>query len=414
MQLDRMLCSPTRISSAEYARIRLPLELASSVNFMADRLRSSLRCVRYRLVHEVVIVLSDLYLSQEPPERWLPDGIALPGLTHAARFAKRATLKGGWRPWLARWLGRDELAAATVAAATVGATAAAPNASDPTASAQTASAPTTSTVPVPEFTVWMATPVHLVAGLTSLHLDRRSILRLPSAELTTLAAEFQRVFHDSGFRLQPLDTGGFLLFGPPVPLADTLEPARSMGENVADGMRGGTGATALRRLGAEIEMWLHDHAVNDARKSRGQPPVTGLWLWGGGPVPPVSDDRAATRAAGAIAFGSDAYLQGLWAGNGANVLPLPPQLAGIFSYPQAQRAVLVIEVGDMLHANPRWTFFDAIAQIDTRFMAPAVAALRRGDVGRLVLLANDRELTVRARDRFKFWRRALPGLSGLQ
>jgi hypothetical protein len=260
----------------------------------------------------------------------------------------------------------------------------------------------------------MATPVHLVAGLTSLHLDRRSILRLSSAELTTLASEFQRVFHDSGFRLQPLDTGGFLLFGPPVPLADTLEPARSMGENVADGMRGGTGAMVLRRLGAEVEMWLHEHAVNDARRNRGQPPVTGLWLWGGGPVPPISDNRAATGAADAIAFGSDAYLQGLWAGSGANVLPPPPQLAGIFGYPQAQRAVLVIEVGDMLHSNPRWTFFDAIAQIDARFMAPALTALRRGDVDRLVILANDRELTLRARDRFRFWRRALPGLSGLQ
>jgi hypothetical protein len=68
----------------------------------------------------------------------------------------------------------------------------------------------------------------------------------------------------------------------------------------------------------------------------------------------------------------------------------------------------------MLHANPSWTFFDAVAQIDRAFIAPAVEALGDGRVERLVILANDHQLTARARDRFKLWRRIAPGLSGLR
>ena len=99
---------------------------------------------------------------------------------------------------------------------------------------------------------------------------------------------------------------------------------------------------------------------------------------------------------------------------GAKVSPLPQQLADIFSYPHAQRAVLVIEIGLMLQSNPKWTFFEAVADIDRRFIAPAVEALNGGQYDRLVVLANDYELTLRASDRFKFWRRTPSGLSGLQ
>jgi hypothetical protein len=275
----------------------------------------------------------------------------------------------------------------------------------------------------------MATPVHLIAGLTSVHVDRRSILRLDANDQAALAADFQRVFHDSGFQLRPLGSGDFLMLGPQMPIAETPEPARVLGASVADAQRADAANPALRRLGAEIEMWLHDHAVNDNRSRRGQPPVTALWLWGGGPIADVTADarnpgdadeggdghRSGTaRATTDIAFGRDAYLQGLWAARGTKVFPLPQQLADVFGYPRAQRTVLVIEIGLMLQCHPTWTFFDAMAQIDRSFIAPAIEALNQGQCEPLVILANDYQLRVHARDRLKFWRRTPPGLSGLQ
>jgi hypothetical protein len=345
-------------------------------------------------VREVVIVISDLYLSQETPERQLPDGVALPGLEHVARFGRRSTVEGGWRRWLAHRLsGEGDVASA--APATVASLALNNGAAG---------------------MAWMATPVHLIAGLTSLHLDRRSVLHLPAEDLAAFESDFHRTFADSGFALRPVDSGDFLLLGPEMPLAETLEPARSMGESVADGMRGGTGAPALRRLGAEIEMWLHDHPLNHARKSRGEPPVTGLWLWGGGAVGQHSAARALDASAGSadIIFGADAYLRGLSVHIGSNMLPVPPQLTDIFSYPRAQRAVLVIEIAPMLHSKAMWTFFDALMHIDRTFITPAVEALNDGKFEQLVIVANDHEISHRAHGRFKLWRRPRPGLSALQ
>jgi hypothetical protein len=357
-------------------------------------------------VHELVLALSDFYVSQETPDLELPAGVTLPGLQHISRFGTRSHVPGGWRPWLSQWfIGADAGAAGSVVAAMV-----------PVASIQ-----------VPAF-AWIATPMHLIAGMTSVHVDRRSILRL------------DRVFHDSGFHLQPLEAGDFLMLGPQMSRAETKEPARAVGASMSE--HAGSNP-ALRKLGVELEMWLHDHPINDSRRRRGELPVTGLWLWGGGlaattrhpeidggdSLPwPTADARARTAGARAstvastdasapisyVAFGRDSYMQGLWALRGAKVEPLPQHLADVFSYSRAQRAVVVIEIGLMLQSNPGWTFFEAVAEIDRRFIAPAVDALNRGQFGRLVVLANDYELTLRAADRLKFWRRAPSGLSGLQ
>jgi hypothetical protein len=400
-------------------------------------------------VHELVLVLSDFYVSQETPDRELPAGVMLPGLQQVARFGTRSKIPAGWRPWLSRWLtGADAGSTATVAAAaafltsplsttasgiSVRAAPATPSTVAATAPATAAFGATSAAMPS---VAWMATPMHLIAGMTSVHIDRRSILRLDAADQEMIAADFQRVFHDSGFHLQPLEAGDFLMLGPGMSSTEMEEPARAMGASM--GQQAGT-SRALRKLGAEIEMWLHDHAINDTRRRRGEQPVTALWLWGGGPVATRRDvaanadgtpastkadaganahDPKAAATAGAdapdIAFGRDSYLQGLWALRGEKVLPLPQQLTDVFSYPHVQRAVLVIEMGLMLQSNPNWGFFDAVADTDRRFIAPAVEALNCRQYDRLVLLANDYELTLRASDRFKFWRRTPPGLSGLQ
>src|SRR5690242_15992980 len=156
------------------------------------------------------------------------------------RFGSASRLTAGWRLWLSRWLtGAEAGAPASIAAlATPAYAALGPQA-----------------IQRPESTgsmVWIATPVHLVTGLSSLHLDRRGVLRLDAAEARALAAGFGEIFQDSGFVLEPLESGDFLLFGPQLAVASELEPARAMGESLYDAQHGRAGNPVLRRLSAEI------------------------------------------------------------------------------------------------------------------------------------------------------------------
>ena len=347
-------------------------------------------------MRELVIVIADLYLEPQPAVRTAaapisghgPDAGAAPGIQHLARFGHATALAEGWRAWVARWLGLPEYS--HVAPASIAAAALAGALTEPADAAA-------------DRAVWLATPMHLIAGLTSVHLDRRSVLRLPGAELAELTASFRETFRGSGFDLNPLESGELLLAGPPQPAGATAtEPARMLLTSMAEALPAGQGAPALRRLSSEIEMWLHDHAVNHARARRGAVPVATLWLWGGGapPAQPTAIARETTDAA----FGSDAYLRGLWRLAGGESRPMPVDCAAVIGEPRAQRALAVVEVAELLHAHASWSLAQAVAEIDRRLLSPALAALRRGELQRLVLLANDRSLSVRSADRWRLWR----------
>ena len=361
-------------------------------------------------MREIVIVIADLYLepglagrptaSAEALEESRPQPAvsgtssdAAPGLEQLARFGDKASLADGWRSWTARWLGLSEYAReapASIAAAAL---------ADP---------PT-------ERAVWLATPLHMIAGLTSLHCDRRSLLRLSAPELEILAVSFRDTFRGSGFELQPLAAGEFLLSVPlstMSPPPTTTEPARLLLTSMAEALPAGEGAATLRRLGAEIEMWLHGHPINDERSRRGAPPVATLWVWGGGAA--AVSRRAASRQITDAAFGSDAYLRGLWHLAGGETGPMPVDWAALIGEPSTQRVLGVVEVAELLHANASWRLADAVAEIDRRLISPALAALRRGELERLVLLANDRCLSMRAADRWRLWRYARPVRQGLE
>jgi hypothetical protein len=368
-------------------------------------------------VSEIVIVIADLYLPAgftdaagasyaDVSTGALPSpGTAVggppagsPGAEHLARFGRKRALEGeaGWRAWLARRLGRDDLG------------------NVPPAVIAAAALETPPTSP----TVWLATPLHRIAGLTSVHLDRRSLLQWSAEEIQGFVTDFNRIFGDDPkepARLRPLPAGGLLLEAPANLVALTTDPARALVSGLEEALPKGPQATPFKLLGAEIEMWLHSHPLNAFRVRRGALPVNALWLWGGGPVASVSRPELNPPASDAPRlFGSDPYLAGLARLGGMPLAPLPTALHDVPGVSDNARTVLVIEIAPLLHSNPAWSVFDVMADLDRRFITPALVALHAGATESLTLLANDIELSVRRRDRLKFWRRSKTALAGLQ
>lgn len=342
-------------------------------------------------VPSIVIVIADLYLAHDAALAEPAGRGALPGIESAARFGERESLAQGWRSWLARSVGRADLAAvapACIAAAAAGA-------------AQHASG-----------TRWIATPLHLRASGTRSHLEHRGILRLPPEELAALVAAFRDSFASSGFGLTALCSGEFLLETPGVEAVPTTEPARWTGGDVGEVLPRGRSAAQLRRFLSEVEMWLHGQELNEARARRGEPAVTTLWPWGaeGQTLPP--EPRATPGAAREPppAFGSDAWLRGLWQIGSGVCRPLPEKLEDIAASARGSGAVLLAEMAQELRCDASATPADAMARLDARFVSPALEALRRGEVDGVTVIANDLRLHVQRRSHLRLWRRARAGL----
>jgi hypothetical protein len=334
-------------------------------------------------VRELVIVLTDLYHAGSERAADTAGHTRLPGIEHAGRFGARTALAGGWRDWLAGAVGRDDLAG--VAPARIAA----------------------AVLPAQQGgTSWIATPVHLSAGLSQVHLDHRGLLRLGEAQRAALAASFATEFGASGLTLAPLESGEFLLHGAGLEAVPTTEPARCAGGEVAAALPHGPEAAAVRRLGAEIELWLHRHPLNAARAGLGEPPVNALWLWGA-----AGREGSLRRGEGAPqrrAFGADACLRGLWHLQGGACQALPGEFGALAQ--GGAGAVLALAVADELRMSMASTFLQALRALDERFIAPALTQLRRGHLERVTLIANDHALQLHRRSALKVWRRARAGL----
>jgi hypothetical protein len=339
---------------------------------------------------EVAIILSDLYLDRDSA---VPRA-ALPALARIARYAGVSPLSGDWRGWLAGWLGRADLAASCNSTPAVIAAAALPRGE---------------ALPHGTGSVWLATPLHLIAGLASVHLDYQGLLKLDAATLAALCNDFDRDFAARGFSLKSLASGGLLACGPRcAPLPHTHDPARLLGGGIAGSTVHGPGAAPLLALGAELEMWLHAHPLNAARARRREPPLTTLWLWGGG-EPAAQAPRPAMPAAHRDAtlltvFGEDPVLAGLCTLSGAHLKPAAANAHDLLSS-GAARTAAVIELFRTDQPQPA-TLMELLQHLDERVLAPVVTALKDGVIRQLTLIANDRCSVLTARDGLRFWRRS--------
>ncbi|HTY94458.1 MAG TPA: hypothetical protein VMC02_11255 [Steroidobacteraceae bacterium] len=349
---------------------------------------------------EVAIILSDLYLAANgrggvDDRKAAVPGDALPALARIARYAGVSPLPGGWRAWLAGWLGRGDVAAACNATPAVIAAAALPAG---TAAARDAGS------------LWLATPLHLIAGLSGVYLDYRGLLKLDAAALDDLCRDFGAAFAARGFSLHGLPGGGLLACGPRfAQLPQTSDPARLLGGGIAGSTVQGPGAAQLLRLGAELEMWLHAHPLNAARERRREAPLTTLWMWGGGePLDPrrLSPPTPAAHrdATFMTVFGEDPVVAGLCALSGARLRPSAGSAHDLLSSGAARTAAVI----PLFHTDKPQpaTLLDLLRHLDERVLAPVVTALKDGVIRQLTLVANDRCSVLTARDGLRFWRRS--------
>jgi hypothetical protein len=225
--------------------------------------------------------------------------------------------------------------------------------------------------------VCLATPVHYVADMTSVRLPRHGILSLPLATAVSLAADFNRVWQDSGCRMIAGESAHlYCVFDRTLEVA-TRDPEEVLERYIEEYLPLGADAPRLRQLMSEIEMWLFEQQTNRSREAASLPRINGLWLWGGG-VPLAALPTLEGRIAG-----EDVFFNALASRAAEN----------------AAGGVIVTS------AEPGG---DGWSDAEQRWLKPALSQLRSGTLSRLELSAGRRSFTLTARALRRFWRRSRP------
>jgi hypothetical protein len=235
-------------------------------------------------------------------------------------------------------------------------------------------------------TVWLAAadPVHLEPRLDHLAVHAQDSESVPPADLRPLIDHLQATLGGDG-RLGFARLGGYGYLRAAEPIATAAVPPHVAHLDMPNAyLPTGAGADAYRRLTSEVEMALHEHAVNRDRQARGLQPINGLWFWGGGyapekrssPLPPLYTD--------------DPLLAGYWLSNSGPVSGWPGDIAAC------------AESGGFVATVP--------GKDDTAVLEACLGELadllHAGRLRRLVLLFRDGvEASLERRHRWRFWRR---------
>jgi hypothetical protein len=339
-------------------------------------------------VAELVFVLTDFFSaagSSGPGDAGASGLPRLPLLERLFARSRVSALDADWRGWLAERYASESLRAATPAAIVAAACCGRALAGE--ASEQ----------------VWLATPVHYFAGLDSVHLHPAGLLRLDEQQQQLLVMDFARVFADSPWTLRAIGQRELLLSGPAI-AASGADPARFAGSDPSAGLPRGEGAGTLRGLGAEMEMWLYEHALNLERLGHGELPVTTLWPWGAttdrGMAPPARE-HPPVRARHARLYGRDSYAAALWQLQSAEAHALPVSFDAASITADADDIFLY----PLLQPDGPGA---ALLQLEQRWLPGALRALRRRRVSVLWLLAGGHAYSLRWLDLGRFWRAPAP------
>jgi hypothetical protein len=265
---------------------------------------------------------------------------------------------------------------------------------------------------------WLcADPVHL-------HFARERLLLADAADLDITDAEAAALIDGlNGFLTD--DETDFIAFEAGAPTRWYLRlnaPVRAhfavlndvVGRPVSQFLPEGEHGLRWQRLGNELQVFLHNHPVNQAREATGQRTINSVWFWGAGALPASAPTPPAARV-----FANDVLSRGL-----ARAAGVEPETATALSAVTGRSARMTSQsprdhalvVLDALHRPSLYLDLDTwrirLAELEAQWFAPLVAALKSGRITNVRISApgdqRSVELKLRTADVWKFWRRSRP------
>ena len=238
-------------------------------------------------------------------------------------------------------------------------------------------------------TTWIAAadPIYLEPRLDHLCVHALRRQGVPAREMRTLIDHLQSTLGNDG-EVGFARLGSYGYVRAKSPFATAVVPAYVVDlEKPNEFLPSGDGSDVHRQLISEIEMTLHDHAVNLRRQEEGLQAVNSLWLWGGGVAP-----EQQTRPQPPL-YSDDPLLVGYWYAATAVAEPWPGSI----------NACLEQSVAGFVAETPE---FDNDPALLERCLQELRTGLKQKRISRITMLFRDGLRAVVERKLMRrFWRR---------
>ena len=240
--------------------------------------------------------------------------------------------------------------------------------------------------------LWQQMGMHQMATLSG------NEIGISEAEATELCQGLTSFYAAEGWRVYPYRADLWLITLPALPHWSASPVLDILGQ--VDGTMRAEGQDERLWLSwqTEMQMWLHNHAVNQARQHRQVPPINGVWLW---------QDCVGEQKANVLTVSNS-----VWAN--AHCIDAPYDWAAWQTLlAEHSHAVhhAVIFLDDLLtarHTADVWAYQTLLQQWEERFFAPAWHSLTTGQLSQLNLASDGAQggvLHIHAKAHWAFWKK---------
>ena len=262
----------------------------------------------------------------------------------------------------------------------------------------------------PGHAYWLrADPVHLKIERDRLLLVDSSLFALTTDEAHALIATLNAHFSGLGVTFH---VGGpkrwyAKLERPPDLVTHAISEVA--GRDVRGYLPEGADALAWHAIFNEVQMLMHEHAVNSEREGRNEPPVNSVWFWGGGTLATVAGrhfDGVWSANEVAIALAAAAHTR---------AEPLPSDAhawltsAAARPHPRASHLVVLEDLSAAVAYHDPDAWRTRITALDAQWLAPLATALGQGRIREISIVAPGEascsRFDVSRMDLLKIWRR---------
>ncbi len=252
---------------------------------------------------------------------------------------------------------------------------------------------------------WLrADPVHLRVDSNQLLLADSRAFGITRDEANQLTQALNSHFSNAGLVFQAMHPERWYLCLQKTPQLLTRALADVAGNNIDEFLPVGADSIYWHGVCNEIQMVLHNHAVNEAREALGNPPVNSVWLWGGGRRPKIAGKLFVH------VWTDDCLAKGLALTSGTGLSSLPQNAQAWLAQSPVPGVHLVV-LDSLLGAAQyrdmdRW--LENIEKLETRWFAPLLIALRNGELEEIIISSNSWSFAISRGDLWKLWRRSQP------
>jgi len=243
---------------------------------------------------------------------------------------------------------------------------------------------------------WLrADPVHLQADQRFLRLFDADMLDLKTAEAQALCEALNEFYADdeNGLHFIAATPTRWYLQLTHHQQLHTSPLSAVRGDHVQNYLPKGNDARWWQTRWNEIQMFLHQHPVNEKREAHGQLTVNSLWFWGEGKLP-----QQTLKTPWQQVFADDALNRGLSCWTQTPSTSVPDTAQKLLEYPCQNDVLCVLPA-----------LYDLPNLLEEIWFAPLLSALQQGHIGTLHLYPdNGKVYQLAPHHLWLFWRLRKP------